>query len=692
MTRQKLPIMLILLLAAALRLTAITSIPPGMTHDEADHGLDAWGVVQGIRPIYFPTASGREPLFDYASAGLMSFLGPTILAGRLVAVFASLILIAATYAWLKQAFNQRIALLTTLALATNFWALMTARHALRSILMPTFLMLAIYWFWRPISKSVNQYVSKSVKNQEKSPPSLLPWRLGDLAVTSLPAGLLLGISFYTYIPSRITWLLLPALLIFWLIFDRPQAHRHWQHIFLTLFIAATVGFPLFYHLATTKAEARLRDLDGPLERARDGDFSSLISNTQGALKLFTMTGDDGPISIRYNLPGRPLLTPIIGILFYAGLILALMITFQNHRWRTPAAFSLMWLVAGLSPALITGPEAATTRAIAMQPILFLFPALAIDQAGRFLENIKDGQRGRTLIPILWSMTIMLFAYTTWDTANSYFVEWANLPDVRVQYETTRVTALRWLNDHGTGATAIASPRPDRFHDPSTALMVMHNPAVTLRWFNGKSDDGLSGGLVLPDSAETTLLISSWGALHPALQPYLANIPIKQTLPMRPSDLDRPIDIYQFDSRAHAQQLQQQFTPVEPVLFGKNLTLLAYDLIKQPSPASPTIQLATLWRIEQPIENLKLFPHLPPAPDQPPIAQQDRLDVPSYYWQKGDIFIQLHEVVVSAEFHGPYQLIIGVYQNNAPDNQPPLKITRNGTPLGTTYPLTPITLP
>ena len=76
-------LVIILLVASALRFHDISNVPPGMTHDEADHGLDAWGVVQGERPIYFTVGYGREPLFDYSTAVLMSFMGPSYLAGRL---------------------------------------------------------------------------------------------------------------------------------------------------------------------------------------------------------------------------------------------------------------------------------------------------------------------------------------------------------------------------------------------------------------------------------------------------------------------------------------------------------------------------------------------------------------------------------------------------------------------------------
>ena len=119
----KLILVFVLCLATWLRLHELTSVPPGLTHDEADHALSAWGVVEGIRPIYFTVGYGREPLFDYLTAGLMSFLGATFLASRLTAVYASLLTIAATYTLTKKLFNTPIALLTISSLTINFWAL-----------------------------------------------------------------------------------------------------------------------------------------------------------------------------------------------------------------------------------------------------------------------------------------------------------------------------------------------------------------------------------------------------------------------------------------------------------------------------------------------------------------------------------------------------------------------------------------
>ena len=136
-------LVLILMVAALLRLVALDEIPPGLTHDEADHGLDAWGVVNGIRPLYFTVGYGREPLFDYSTAGLMTFMGSSYMAGRLTAAFFSLLLVAGTYAWIGRAFDKRTALLAAAGVAFSFWSVMAGRQALRSVTFPALFAMAI---------------------------------------------------------------------------------------------------------------------------------------------------------------------------------------------------------------------------------------------------------------------------------------------------------------------------------------------------------------------------------------------------------------------------------------------------------------------------------------------------------------------------------------------------------------------
>ncbi|KPK03224.1 MAG: hypothetical protein AMJ56_19620 [Anaerolineae bacterium SG8_19] len=279
-------LILILLAAASLRLVGLSEIPPGLTHDEADHGLDAWGVVNGIRPVYFTVGYGREPFFDYATAGLMAFLGPTYLAGRLTAVYLSLILIAGTYVWSRRAFGNTTALLTAAGLAVSFWAVLTGRQALRSIALPAIFVLAVYFYWRAAEKSK----SPSFNQEEQEYPAF-PFFYKPVAYY-LVAGILLGLTFYTYIPARVIWLLFPALLLFLALFDRNRFQGIWAGTLLTLLVAGILALPLILYLTgNPSAEVRLAELMAPLNSAAAGDLQPLLENVTQSSLVLAFRGD-----------------------------------------------------------------------------------------------------------------------------------------------------------------------------------------------------------------------------------------------------------------------------------------------------------------------------------------------------------------------------------------------------------------
>ncbi len=127
-----------------------------------------------------------------------------------------------------------------------------------------------------------------------------------------------------------------------------------------------------------------------------------------------------------------------------------------------------------------------------------------------------------------------------QTARDYFGRWANAPEVRVQYETTMVAALRYLDERGAGAAAVSTITPGRYHTPAVALLTLHNPAVQPRWFDGRQS------LILPGAADSLLLIPGFTPIPAALQPYLAGATLVDELPLRPDDLDRPVRVYALD--------------------------------------------------------------------------------------------------------------------------------------------------
>ncbi|MBC8492791.1 MAG: hypothetical protein H8D43_03315, partial [Chloroflexi bacterium] len=90
-----LPLLLVIAIAAALRFWALGNTPPGLYHDEAFNGLDALGVLEGERPIFFEANNGREPLFVYLVALSVAVLGRSPGAIRIVAALLGTLTIPA---------------------------------------------------------------------------------------------------------------------------------------------------------------------------------------------------------------------------------------------------------------------------------------------------------------------------------------------------------------------------------------------------------------------------------------------------------------------------------------------------------------------------------------------------------------------------------------------------------------------
>jgi hypothetical protein len=648
--RYRLLLVVILLVAAGLRFHALPDVPPGMTHDEADHGLDAWRVVEGERPIYFTVGYGREPLFDYATAVLMSFLGPTYLAGRFTAVFFSLFLIAGTAAWTRRAFDAPTALLVAAGFAVAFWPVMTARHALRTVTMPALLAAGMVSFWRGVD---------AVRRGHRAH---LAW---------LAAGLWIGLSFYTYIPARIMWLLLlAAALYFW--FRRiGGAQRVLRGVATALLLALFIGLPLFAYLYTHPgAELRIEQLAAPLRQATEGNFESLFDNMWRALGLFSTDGDS---QWRYNIAGRPWLPLVPALLFYAGLVVAGWRALRNDRDRGAGAFTAMvWLLLGLTPALVTGPDLSTTQAIALQPVLFVFPALALTTLACWAAP-----RVQQPAPVLLAL-VAIPLFTGWlvSTYHAYFRVWARQPEVAAQYEADLVAAVRYLDHQEAQTVAIATDAPGRFHDPATARLFRQNEDVELRWFDGRHS------LLLPAAGgQSSLFFTTAAPAAPGLNTYL------ELLTVNTRELPQGIH-YHMDKDGGIQRLYPQFSPsmhtlstelsTDPV-FGGFVRFAGADTVAS-ARRGERLVVATLWEVigEAP-PDLVQFTHLVSGDGQL-ITQADRLDVPSDQWQTGDAFIQLHEIEVPANLEGGgYQLVVGFYP--AEDWRQRLSLSIAGEPVG-----------
>jgi hypothetical protein len=178
----------VLLLATALRMWQLPTLPPGLWYDEAVNGVDARMVLGGAGlPLYFAANNGREPLFIYLQTLAVALLGYRTFALQFVSAGIGVLTVAAVYACALAIFGPSAhdpragarhprqlsdvgtpppsafepaashsanksarppALIAAAGVTVSFWALSLSRLGLRAVMLPPVSAIAMAFFWR----------------------------------------------------------------------------------------------------------------------------------------------------------------------------------------------------------------------------------------------------------------------------------------------------------------------------------------------------------------------------------------------------------------------------------------------------------------------------------------------------------------------------------------------------------------
>ena len=683
-SRWSVVILLVLLAAFALRTWSLTGVPPGLTHDEANHGREAIGILAGELRLFFPLNYGSEPLYSYTVALSMALLGRGLFALRLVNVLFGLLTVAITTAWAAPRFGRGVALLGAALLAVSFWPLASSREALRAGMLPFFFALAVWGFWEIVRTS-------HAKTQ--SPPSLRS--LADFASWRemfSPAVLLFSLAtaatIYIYLAARVSWLVFPLFLGYMALFHRRVFRRAWRPVVGGLLLAGLLAAPLFLYLrAHPEMQTRLDMLDGPLQAVAAGQWRPVVANAINALLAFVWPGR-GDQFLAYNIPGRPVFDAVSAVFFVIGLGVCL------ARWRRPAyAFLLLWFAVGILPSLVTGPTANTTRNLAALPAVFLIPAIGLitligktgidkEKAHAKAQRSKGRQEERSsslrlgpfapwrelssLVARYSSLVAALLwlGFAAFVSSRDYFGRWANMPEVRGAYQSTLAAAVGHVAAAYPDADPVvfSSVYPGAAHDPSIALVLAAGrPALseTARWADARA------ALAIPPGASLAVIPASTPP-HPALRPWLTPL---ETVELRPDDLDPRFTLYELDGERAAADLAAWAVP--PTAFDGAVELVAARWLGGSARPGETAELLTAWRVLDPS---RAGPAGPPtfASDAVAfthvldgagglLAQRDSLDAPSWGWRAGDLLVQIHALAVPASAAaGDYAAVVGLY--------------------------------
>jgi hypothetical protein len=648
MPKKVFPLLLIFLLAFALRVYRLAEIPPGLTHDEANHGREAIGILDGVFLFYFPLNYGSEPLYSYTVAGSMLAFGINILALRLVNVVFGLATIGLTYLWLRWAFDRRTGLLAAGLMAISFWPLASSREALRAGMLPFFMAGAVWFFWHIISCAL-------APEKEK----LSMWNVAGFAVC-------LAATLHIYLAARVAWTIFPIFMLY-LAFTRRKAFgRSWLPVLIGLVAAGLFTVPMFVYLQNhPEALTRLAMLDQPLREVETGNWRPVLKNVAEALLAFTWPGY-GDAFLAYNIPGRPVFDAVTAALFIIGLFVVW------RHWRRPAyAFLLIWFGIGILPSLLTGPTANTTRNVAAMPAIYALPAIGFIAVANRLSTRFGPAISRPLSIGAVSAWLLLAG---WVTARDYFIHWAESPEVRGAYQHTLVEALAYLQEMDarqllsiTTPVVISSVYPGPAHDPSISLVMLPDHSFALRWIDARY------ALLLPQAQDAWLIIPASTPLHPAFAGWLQPV---ETISLREDDLDPSFTLYHF--RTAEWDLAG---PAQSVVdFDGALHLRQARWLAPAVHPGATAELLTVWQVVNPS---RVGPIGPPLYTTDAVvfthvldkaggilAQRDALEAPSWAWQPGDVVVQIHPVYIPPQTApGVYQTAVGVYDRVSGERRP-----------------------
>jgi hypothetical protein len=627
----------ILLLAAFLRLYRMPHMPWGLSQDEVGNASISLSVLAGEGAPFLAGGFGHEPLFHYLQAATLSLFGDNVVGIRMPAVMAGMVLIATSCALMRQLFGPVAALATGAGLAVSWWPIIFSRIGIRAITFPLLLTLAVTVLWRGLTL---RRQGLTLRRQ----------------VQVLLSGFLFGLVFYTYTSA----IILPVLGLAWVayaaIFQRAGLRRHWRALVGAGLVAAITVVPLVLYLYDhPELQERVRQLEGPLVALRQGDPGPLVRGVLATLAMFSRSGEG---RWTYGIPGRPILGPVSGLLFYLGLARCAM------QARRPACGLIgLWLPVALLPSMVTPDAPSSIRAIGALPAAY--GLVGVGAAWLWEWVAGRGRLART--SLLVGLALVGTIHLAW-TCRDGFGTWASHHEVYWLYKAHFADIAAFLDDQPTSEPAVVF---EAWVDPvdvnGMRRDLVHDERQP-RWAQaGRS-------FIWPAGADRfTLAMPIFSTADPDVWRSFAGEPaVASVSPYRMPDGRPGVTFYTVETEPNLSDFlaQASIPPVTlpesaqpvpvPADFGGQVTFLGYQVLNAGAPGGE-LRMITAWRVQRDgPEPLNVFVHLLDG-DGNLVAQHDGFDVWATSLRRGDIVAQLCAEPLDADVPpGPYRLQVGAY--------------------------------
>lgn len=435
----------LLLLGVFFRAWRLQDIPPEMTLDHTQNLLDVRDIVEaGLRPIFFPRNTGREPLYFYWTALLARLTGrpADFTALKIGTVLAGLLTLPGIYLLATELYGRTVGLAALAFAAVAGWPVILSRLGLRSPFAPLFAAWAFY------------FLIRGLRRGERHSFVLL--------------GLCLGAGLYGYTAFRVVpvaigyvWLALKAT-------ERApalRAHLSWRNLGVVVAVAGVVFVPLGVF-----SIAHGRDFWGRsawyLLGLPDRTPLIFLDNLKNVLLMFNWRGDMIPLN---SLPYVPVLAPVLGGLFVLGMAGAL--RRATHRTGTLTFVLLLLGFFALLPSTLAinfpDENPSVMRTSCAIPVVLTIAALPV---GMWLAPLAEEKPSKLERIIVYSALAVLLVAVIATNATRVFVRYPQTYRDAVANTSEIADVIRCFGDQtGTGAGVYVIAGPGWINDDALAF-------------------------------------------------------------------------------------------------------------------------------------------------------------------------------------------------------------------------------
>ena len=368
------------IVAWLIRAYHLSEIPYVLSGDEASMGREAVRILQGDLGNPFITGWLSHPtLYFYLLSIPVKLFGHTVLAIRFLSPLVGALTVVAVYLFARPAWGRGVALTASLLLVAYHFHIHYSRLALNNIWDPLFAVVELGLLWQAYQRKDRRLY--------------------------IVTGLVLGISQYFYMGSRMLLVLSGLVGLYWLARDWRRVWDQRNNFFALFGVALVVALPIvLYSLGhPNDYMARMNQLgifpSGWLAREIE-----ITGRSQGAL-LWEQFWKSA-LAFNYTIdptfwyrPDIPLLRFWPSIFFVFGAALALW-----RSRRTPDFILVVWVAATIffGGFMLENPPSSQRYVIAA-PAVCVLVALALNWLAERMQRLLGGRR------VAWTAGVLLVA-------------------------------------------------------------------------------------------------------------------------------------------------------------------------------------------------------------------------------------------------------------------------------------------